>query len=84
MFWITEKALVHYNLYQRFIGLARRFLDFTECSSEALDKLENDKLKIEADEPSVYSALNRLCHNEILKGEGNYKYLQPLQFHHRG
>ena len=71
VFRVTEKALLHYHLYQRFIGLEREFLDCSEWSSDTLDELENDKLKIEADEPSVYSALNRLCHNEILMIEGN-------------
>lgn len=77
----TEKASLHYDLYRRFIRLEREFLR-AELTTKALSELEDKRLEIEMDEPAIYQALNRLCHNEILKSEGRYDLLEHLGIHH--
>lgn len=83
VFRLGEKAALHIDLYQRFLRLEKRFLEVPDWTREELDRLEREMLSIEAHEPSIYSALNRQCHNEVLRSEGNYEYLQPLRWRHR-
>ncbi len=83
VFRLGEKAALHIDLYKRFVRLEKRFLEVSDWTREDLDRLECEMLSIEADEPSIYSALNRQCHNEVLRSEGSYEYLQPLRWHHR-
>lgn len=77
----TEKASLHYDLYRRFIRLEREFLR-AELTTKALSDLEDKRLEIEMDEPAIYQALNRHCHNEILKSEGRYDLLEHLGLRH--
>jgi len=77
----TAKASLHYDLYRRFIRLEREFLP-EDLNAEALDRLEDKRLEIEMDEPATYQALNRLCHNELLKSEGRYDRLEHLGIQH--
>ncbi len=77
----TAKASLHYDLYRRFIRLERQFLR-AELTTKVLDALEDKRLEIEMDEPATYQALNRLCHNEILKSEGRYDLLEHLGLWH--
>lgn len=81
VFRVIDKAILHHDLYRRFIHLERKFLAIS--GNDELDTLHGIMLEIEADEPPIYSALNRFCHNEVLKSEGQYNYLQPLHWHHR-
>ena len=77
----TAKASLHYDLYRRFIRLEREFVR-AELDARELDRLEDKRLEIEMDEPATYQALNRLCHNELLKSEGRYDLLESLKIHH--
>ncbi len=79
----SDKASDHSDLYKRFIRLERKFIKIADWTQDDLNALESEMLEIEADEPSIYSALNRTCHNEVLRSEGLYKELQPLDLRHR-
>lgn len=83
VFRFSDKASDHSDLYKRFIRLERKFVKTSDWTPETLSAFESEKLEIEADEPSIYSALNRTCHNEVLRSEGLYKELQPLGLRHR-
>ena len=78
----TAKASLHFDLYRRFITLEREFLR-ADLNADVLDELEDRRLEIEMDEPPTYQALNRHCHNELLKSEGRYELLEDLGFRHR-
>ena len=78
----TAKASLHFDLYRRFIRLEREFLR-AELNDKVLDELEGRRLEIEMDEPATYQALNRHCHNELLKSEGRYELLEDLGVWHR-
>lgn len=79
---IGDKAVLHVDLYRRFIRLERRFLK-APINKDTLDTLEDARLAIEMDEPPIYQALNRTCRNELLKSEGRYNLLLPLRPHQR-
>lgn len=79
---IADKAVLHVDLYRRFIRLERRFLK-APIGKDKLDSLEDARLEIEMEEPPIYQALNRSCHNELLKSEGRYSLLLPLRPHQR-
>ena len=78
-FQISTKTTVHTDLYRRFIQLEKR----VHSKSESIENLHRERLSIEADEPPIYQALNRLCHNEVLRTEGRFELFEPLKFHHR-
>ena len=79
---IGDKAAIHLDLYRRFIRLERSFLG-APIDEETLDQLEDKRLEIEMDEPPIFQALNRACHNEILQSEGRNHLMKPLSLHHR-
>lgn len=79
----VEKATLHADLYRRFIHLEKRMLNPGSLNSEALTSIESVQLDIEMDEPSVYHALNRSCHNEILRSEGRPELFETLNWFHR-
>lgn len=79
----ADKATLHADLYRRFIGLEKRLLNSEKQSAEALDSIESDQLDIEMDEPSIYHALNRSCHNELLRSEGRPELFETLSWSHR-
>ncbi|MYB53719.1 MAG: hypothetical protein F4X77_16210 [Acidobacteriia bacterium] len=78
----TGKASLHFDLYRRFINLEKEFLS-RDLSDQELDRLEGLRLEIELDEPATYQALDRLCHNELLKSEGRYELMLDLGLWHR-
>lgn len=64
----SEKARIHSDL-------KRRFIDIEACmaatpSSRLYEKCWRRRLKIEADEPPKLTALDLLCHNELLDATG--------------
>ena len=77
----SRKAALHANLYSRFARLEKRFL--RPPSPDELGEIEAERLDIEMDEPTPFQALNRTCHNEILRSEGQFCLLEPLRIHHR-
>lgn len=59
---------LHDSLYKEFVTLEKKFLDVPEePSEEALNGIEKDILSAEFREPPLYSALNRYCHNEVVR-----------------
>lgn len=79
----ADKATLHTDLYRRFIRLERRLLNSREESAEALTSIESEQLDIEMDEPPIYHALNRLCHNELLRSEGRPELFETLSWPYR-
>ena len=82
----TRQAALHSDLYRRFIRLEKRFLDAPrqppDLTQEMLNDLEKERLEIEMDEPAIYRAVDRLCHNELVRSEGRNEYALPLRFYH--
>ena len=79
----ADKATLHTDLYRRFIRLEKRLLNSEAESMEALTSIESEQLDIEMDEPPVYHALNRSCHNEILRSEGRPELFETLSWPYR-
>lgn len=79
----VDKATLHTDLYRRFIRLEKRMLNPGSLTSEALTSIESEQLDIEMDEPPVYHALNRSCHNELLRSEGRPELYETLSWSHR-
>lgn len=71
----SRKAWLHDDLKRRFLALEIRTLREEDTAS-----LEEERLRIEADEPAIMEALDILCHNDLLKSGGYEKsdgnYLQ--------
>lgn len=82
VYGLTAKAALHNDLYRRFVDLER---DFTRsaCEDKQLRRLADRRLEIEMDEPAIYQALNRHCHNELLRSEGRFELMERLQVQHR-
>ena len=78
-----DRAVLHTELYRRFIRLEQRLLDPRSLSSEFLTSIESEQLDIEMEEPPVYHALNRSCQNELLRSEGRPELFLPLSWFHR-
>ena len=78
-FQISTKATLHTDLYRRFIQLEKRLY----AQSRNTEVLYEERLSIESDEPSTYQALNRICHNEVLRTEDRFELFEPLRLHHR-
>lgn len=74
--------MLHIDLSRRFIRLEWRLLK-APIDKDTLDSLEDARLEIEMEEPPIYQALNRSCHNELLRSEGRYSLLLPLRPHQR-
>ena len=72
---------LHSTLYKRFCRHERLFI--SQLSQDKLDLAERERLDIERDEPPIYLALARHCHNEVLLSEGRVESLQPLGRRHR-
>ena len=79
----SRKVALHSDLGNRFARLEKRFLEPEPLSTLRLDELERERLDIEMDEPATYQALNRTCHNEVLRSMGRAGELQPLRLRHR-
>ena len=78
-FRISECATLHAKLYERFVRLEKEFFELPAGDIAGLARLEAEFLEISIYEPAVYHALNRICHNQVVRSEGcGDKYLQPL------
>jgi len=64
----VRRAWQHADLARRFTDLERRLL--AEPDEALLRELTAQRLLIEADEPPVLRVLDVLCHNELLRAEG--------------
>lgn len=80
---LSENASRHNDLYRRFVDLEKRFSQQSDWSEDVLDGLEEQRLEIEMDEPATYQALDRLCHNELVKSEGRPELAVRLGTFHR-
>lgn len=85
-FKISEMATTHAKLCERFIRLEKRMGRLGNPVVDDLEQIQAEFLEIEIDEPSVFLAVNRMCHNQVLRAEGfpnDSEYIQPLGFWHR-
>ena len=83
VFGLSSKAALHNDLYRRFANLEREFTAVGPEDEKALARLLDRRLEIEMDEPATYKALNRLCHNELVRSEDRSEYALKLQLHQR-
>lgn len=66
-----QMARLHSDLYRLFVELEREMVLAGEnLSDDQLSLFAAKRLEIEAKEPSVMTALNLLCHNELARAEG--------------
>ena len=82
-FSTVGNATLHADLYRRFIRLQQRTQRARPLKTEFLDGIETEMLEIEVEEPPVYHALNRACHNELLRSEGRPELFKTLRRHQR-
>jgi len=64
----NRKAWLHADLARRFVELERQLL--AEPDAQALRQARAVRLAIEADEPPILRVLDSLCHNEVLRAQG--------------
>ena len=74
-------AHLHEALYKDFIGLQRELVVMENPTKVNLGALESKVLDVESREPPIYPALNRFCHNQICKVDGEDDYVQPLKWY---
>ncbi|MDR2582066.1 MAG: hypothetical protein LBC75_01125 [Fibromonadaceae bacterium] len=73
VFGYPEKERLHEDLKRKFSELEIRM---TKCESQSEKNLKDftaERLRIEEDEPEVISALNTVCHNELVTAQGSGK-----------
>lgn len=63
-------AREHSDLARRFVLLERDIVLAGEPTPESLRQFTAKRLEIEADEPPVLRALDRICHNELCRALG--------------
>jgi hypothetical protein len=73
VFGHSRKARLHERLACKFVDLERKIIsinvsDFTEAK---LAELKAERLNIETEEPPIKLILDSICHNEMLRAEGN-------------
>jgi hypothetical protein len=66
----VRKSILHAELAKRFIDLENAITGVAEMDEQQLREFEQQRLKIERDEPPVLRVLDSLCHNEQLRAEG--------------
>jgi hypothetical protein len=66
----TQKARLHWDLARRFADLEKSLIKNARPDTEAMRKMQEERLSIEADEPPVLRVLDCLCYNEMIKAEG--------------
>lgn len=70
----------HSNLRGCFVDLEVKIVA-GDCEESTWTKYEQERLKIERDEPPIYRALDLLCHNEQCKAEGSdSQYLADISW----
>ena len=73
-----NRAACHRNLHSRFSDLA---IDMeSECTDINLKKWTKTRLQIEQNEPPIFWALNRDCHNEVCKAWDRLDYVKKIGF----
>ena len=77
VYGLTAKVALHNDLYRRLVDLKRDFTK-SDCEDKQLRRLADWRLEIEMDEPAIYQALNRHCHNELLRSEGRFELMERL------
>ena len=84
-FKIPDMATTHAKLYERFIRLEKRMIHLGDSVVDDLDRIKSEFLEIGIDEPSIFLAVDRMCHNQVLRAEGfeNTEWIQPMGFWHR-
>lgn len=76
---LSHRARDHEMLYRRFSALATGVATTPEPTAENVRRWTADRLRIEADEPPVYRALDIACHNEMIQAYGiDARRLVPL------
>jgi hypothetical protein len=66
----TVMARLHSDLRRRYLALETDIQCQPEPTKEDLDRWKTERLRIEADEPPVYVALDLLCENEMARAYG--------------
>jgi len=64
----SRKAWLHADLARRFVELERQLLATPDTA--LLRQLQAERVSIEAEEPPILRVLDTLCHNELLRAEG--------------
>ena len=68
---VGSRASRHNALKRRFIGLEKKLITCRDNpDANQLEKLQQERLSIEADEPPVLRVLDTLCHNELAYSMG--------------
>ncbi len=85
VFQFSHKARDHQSLFQRFSELNLAVATFEVSHSKEIDDLVAKRLKIEADEPPVFWALEADCDNEtaIAWGRNKSSGLIRIEWHQR-
>lgn len=65
----SGKAELHRDLKRQFNALEQKMLEGDDKRTTWL-KYASSRVKIEADEPPIYRALDVLCHNDVSKAHG--------------
>ncbi len=73
-----NKAALHRNLHNRFSDL--EIAMESECTEEKLKEWTKTRLRIEQNEPPIFWALNRDCHNEVCQAWDRRDYFQKLDW----
>lgn len=82
-FRVSECGALHAKLYERFIRLEKEVFELSDGDTAGLARLESEFLEISIYEPAVFRALNRICHNQVVRSEGcGEQYIQPLLRRH--
>ena len=68
-FRVAEMATKHSRLYERFIELEKEAGAVSDSNSDQVNRLRSKVLEIEIDEPSVFHAVNIMCHNEVARSQ---------------
>jgi hypothetical protein len=80
-----SRARDHIVLHQQFSTLLARISRAANPSDQELRDWLADRLRIEADEPPIFWALEKDCHNEICfsRGQTSAQYLNTLSWRER-
>ena len=76
-------ARLHSDLARKFIDLEYGLVLKNEPTQAELTKAQGTRLKIEADEPTIYRVLDTLCYNEMYISQGRRKELFVVPWYMR-
>lgn len=83
VYGLSKRAWHHRELRNKFIDIEKRFLAgrrYDVVAKAELNKIEEEILSIEVDEPPIYRNLDIFCHNEMVKAY--YKNKDEQAEHH--